>query len=366
MIFIGIINVVINIEKHVQVKSILTRAIFWLMLTTAISALVGVILGYTTGLGLNINVTGDDSRQIREILSIDKILLGFVPSNIITAMNTNNILGIVIFAFLIAFTSRHIGKQKEYEEDFLIFNRLVNFFYQVIMKLASAIIYMMPYAIIPMIATTIIYNGKSADNISVIINASHFILLAYIAGLFVLLVHIIIIGMHGLNPLIYLKKTIPVLLMAFISRSSAATLPVTISTLSQKLGVNNGIANCVASLGSTVGMNGCAGYFAGLTAVFIYNVLGLSINVSDIVLIVVLCLIASFGVAGIPGTTTMIITVMLAGLGLESHFSLLAVILAVDPIIDMIRTLNNVSGAMVASISTSKELKSMDVEVYNS
>ena len=212
-----------------------------------------------------------------------------------------------------------------------------------------------------MIANTVIGSGLGS-----IINASHFILLSYIAGIFVFLLHIIIIFMHGLNPFIYMKKAIPVLLMAFTSRSSSATLPVTISTLVQKLGVNNGIANCVASLGSTVGMCGCSGYFAGLTAVFIYNALGLSINASDIILIVVLCLIASFGIAGIPGISTMVITIILTGLGLESHFALLAVILAIDPIVDMIRTSNNVSGAMVASISTSKELNSVDMEVYNS
>lgn len=360
MVFVGIINVVINIEKHIKAGAILTRAMFWLMITTSISAFIGVMLGYFANIGIGMNIVSDGNNKIREMLSINEIFLGLMPNNIITAMNTNNILGIVLFAFLIAFAARHVGKEKNHEEGFLIFIKLINFLYQVVMKLAYLIIYMMPYAIVVMIANIIISSGIDA-----IINASNFIFLTYIAALFVFLMHITIIFIHGLNPFIYIKKTIPVLIMAFTSRSSLGTLPVTISVLVKKLGVNNSIANCVASLGSTIGMNGCAGYFAGLTAVLIYNTLGLSININDIILIVVLCLIASFGIAGIPGTTTMIITVILTGLGLESHFALLAIILAIDPIIDMVRTLSNVSGAMVASIATSKELDSIDMEIYN-
>lgn len=359
MVFIGIINVVINIEKHIKVGSILTRAIFWFMLTTAIASTIGMLLGYFTKLGVgNINI---NSGLSREVSSLNEIILGLIPSNIITAMNTNNILGIVIFSFLIAFGARYAGKQKEFEEGFLIFNKLVNFCYQIVIKLASGLIYIMPYAVVAMIANVIIINGL--DSIK---NASQFIILCYLAGFFVFLIHCLIIFIHGLNPLVYVKKSIPALLMAFTSRSSSGTLPVTISTLTQNLGVNSSIANFVAPLGTTIGMNGCAGYFAGLVAVFIFNSLGMNININDMVLIIILSLITSFGIAGIPGISTMVISIILTGLGLEGYFALVAVIIAIDPIIDMVRTLSNVSGSMVVSIATSQELDSIDTDIYNS
>ena len=148
MVFIGIINMVINIEKHIKAGAILSRAMFWLMFITSISAFMGVMLGYLTNLGIGMNMASDSNNAVREILSINEILLRLMPSNIVTAMNTNNILGVVIFAFLVAFAVRNVGKQEGYSEGFLIFNKLINFFYQVIMKLAYMIIYMMPYAIV--------------------------------------------------------------------------------------------------------------------------------------------------------------------------------------------------------------------------
>ena len=153
--------------------------------------------------------------------------------------------------------------------------------------------------------------------------------------------------------------------MAFVSRSSAATLPLTLDCL-EKLGVSRGGAIFVGSISTTMGMNGCAGYYAALVCVFMLNALGIPLGFSEGVIIVLLCVITSFGIAGIPGITIMILSILLSGLGLESHFSLLAIILAIDPILDMARTSSNVSGGMIASIVTEKKLGNLEIQKYYS
>lgn len=355
MVFVGIIHSLISIQNDVKVGSLLALCLFWLMLTTAIAAFIGIMLGLSTHLGFSSSV--EVSKTLGNIKPFHEMILALVPSNIITAMNTNNIMGIVMFAFLVGFSARYVGQSTQ--ENFAVFKSFVNICYEIVIKLALFILQAMPYAIVVMIAHTLIANG-----FGILAEALHFIILVFVAMILVFVVHCGVIALHGLNPFIYLKKAFPALMMAFASRSSAGTLPLTISTLTQKLGVSASTASCAGSLGTTMGMNGCAGYYAGLIAIFVYNTLNLSVGFEDIVMIVLLCVIASFGIAGIPGVTIMIISVMLTGLGLESHFALLGVILAIDPILDMARTCSNVSGAMVASIVSDKKLGTLNEEIF--
>ena len=153
--------------------------------------------------------------------------------------------------------------------------------------------------------------------------------------------------------------------MAFTSRSSVATLPVTINTLKDRLGVSEATAPFVATLGTSIGANGCAGYFGGLVGIFALNVMGMHIGVIEGMMIVILSVFASIGVAGIPGTATMVASIVLTGLGMGEHFGILAIVLGIDPIMDMARTMSNVSGAMISAIATDKELGSLDIQKYN-
>lgn len=355
MVFVGIIHSLVSIQSDVRIGSLLALCLFWLMLTTAIASFIGIILGLSTHLGFSSGV--EVGKTLGIIKPFPEMILALVPSNIITAMSTNNIMGVVIFAFLVGFSARYVGQNTQ--ENFVVFKSFVNICYEIVIKLALFILRAMPYAIVAMIAHTLITSG-----FGVLAEALHFIILVFVAMILIFGVHCGVIALHGLNPFIYLQKAFPALMMAFVSRSSAGTLPLTISTLTQKLGVSASTASCAGSLGTTMGMNGCAGYYAGLIAIFVYNALGLSVGFGDIVMIVLLCVIASFGIAGIPGVTIMVISVMLTGLGLESHFALLGVILAIDPILDMARTCSNVSGAMVASIVSDKRLGSLDESVY--
>ncbi|MBZ7934817.1 dicarboxylate/amino acid:cation symporter [Campylobacter molothri] len=354
LVFISLIHVLIHLDEKIQVKALFSRAFFWFLFSTGISACIGITIAIIANLGNNIALQSN-SKNLHELKSLDEIILNLIPNNIISAMNSNNILGVIIFAFILSFGIRNLKENR----GFRIFSLLTSFLHQVIMKISLYVIKIMPYFIITMIANALILNGYK-----VLIDSIYFIALLYVAFMAVFILHALLLLFHGLNPFIYYKKAFPALLMAFSSRSSAGTLPVTISTLTQNLGVTHTNASFVASLGTTMGMNGCSGYYAGMIAVFMFHALNIPIGMSEILTTVALCIIASFGIAGIPGITIMIISVMLSGLGMQSHFALLAVILAIDPILDMARTCSNVSGAMVVSLITDKEMKNLDIKKY--
>ncbi|MGL4382195.1 MAG: cation:dicarboxylate symporter family transporter, partial [Bacilli bacterium] len=132
------------------------------------------------------------------------------------------------------------------------------------------------------------------------------------------------------------------------------------------LGVNESSASFVASFGTTAGMQGCAGVFPALLVVYVSNVNGLPIDISLIIMSVIVISIGSLGIAGIPGTATMAASVALSGTGLGDHYQTISPILAIDPLIDMGRTLINVTGGLTNAMVVDKQLKQMDMEAYKS
>lgn len=351
--------IILRIDRDVNIKALFSRAVFWLLFTTGIAASLGVFLAVYFGLGENISIHAGD-RQIREVKTFVDVLLGLIPSNPIMAMSRDNIVGVVIFTFFIGFGARRIAEIKEFEKISKTFDELVEAGYQIVMKMTSFLIYFMPYAVVCLMSFTLISNGFAAIKDTLL-----FVGLIYIAMVVMFVIHLFLITLHGLNPLVFIRKCLDIWLLAFTSRSSVAMLPLTISTLTNRLGVNLGTANFTASLGSTVGLNGCAGYFPAMTAVFVANILQVPIDFSFMAMVVMIAILGSLGIAGIPGVATMAASIMLAGIGFGEHFGLLAIVLAIDPILDMARTLSNVSGAMTSAVCADKELGTLDKKIYN-
>ncbi|KQI05727.1 sodium:dicarboxylate symporter, partial [Campylobacter coli] len=289
------------------------------------------------------------------------IILGLIPSNIISVMNKENIIAIVIFAFFVGICAKKVSKKEEYAQAFQTFENFVLVFYNIMMNMTAAVIRFMPYAVVCMMANVLLSNGFEA-----IKTAGLFIILTYIAMFIIFGVHFLLLASQGLNPIKYAKKAFPVWLFAFSSRSSLGTLPMTTSTLQNKFGVNPAVANFVASIGTTTGLNGCAGYFPAMAAIFVAFATHTPIDFTFALMIVLVAVIGSLGIAGVPGSATMAASIMLAGIGFGDNFVMLSLILAIDPIIDMARTASNVSGAMTSALCTAKNLKAIDKEIYNS
>ncbi|MGL4676097.1 MAG: cation:dicarboxylate symporter family transporter [Brevinema sp.] len=360
IILISLIQVIITFKSDLKFSTLVRNTLFWLMFTTGIATIIGITLALMTNLGANI-VVENTSRQGRQVIDIIGVLLNIIPSNPIKAMNDDNVIAIVIFASLIGSSARIMRSKEKYQRVMDLFADLIDASYRIVMSMAMTIIKFMPYGVVALMSHTLISYGLTA-----IQQALLFIGLVYLASLIMCFIYCVLLLAKGLNPITFFKKSMPALLMAFSSRSSIGSLPMTISTLEEKLGVNTGTANFVASLGSTMGMNGCAGYFPGMIAIMVAIMTGVPIDASFILMIVIIAVLGSLGIAGIPGSATMAASIMLTGIGMGDQFHLLALVLAIDPLIDMARTMTNVNGAMVSAVCIDKKLGTLDLKNYNS
>jgi L-cystine uptake protein TcyP (sodium:dicarboxylate symporter family) len=177
--------------------------------------------------------------------------------------------------------------------------------------------------------------------------------------------HLLLIAAVGLNPLRFVKKIFPVLAFAFSSRSSAASIPLSVQTQTSRLGTPEGIANFAASFGATIGQNGCAGIYPAMLAVMIAPTVGIDPwSMSFIVPLLAIIAVGSVGVAGVGGGATFAALIVLSAMDLP--VALAGLLISIEPLIDMGRTALNVSGSIAAGTVTSRMLGQTDVAVFDS
>lgn len=357
LVMVSIIHVIINMKEDANLGALVKRSILVTMIMVAISAAVGFGIATMFEVGKGVVATSQD-RTIREVTDIVTTLKGLIPENPIKAMVELNIVALVIFSAMVGVAAKRMSKK--YMDVVEPFFKLINALQKIILSMAMSIIKFMPIAVIPLLANTIAQKGITA-----IQEVGKFILLLYLAAFIMFIIQVIAVSIFGLNPIIYLKKTISLYILAFTSRSSVGCLPVTISTLTKKLGVNETTASFVSSFGTTAGMQGCAGIFPAITIVFVSNMSGHAVDITLFIMTIIVLTIGSLGIAGIPGTATMAASVALSGTGLASAFPLISPILAIDPIIDMARTMLNVSGSVSNALMVDKSLKNINMDIYN-
>lgn len=358
MVFVSILRVIINMGEGDDLGKLTFKSLGMLLLTTALAAIVGIVVGNVMKLGVGTDVVATADTKLREITPLVDTLRGLLPSNPVASMADGNIVAIIIFATFLGLAVKRLSKK--YLDIIKPFIDLIEAFYKIIVSVAMTVIKFMPYAVVALLANTITARGL-ASMISVV----QFIVALYISVAIMFIVHLVIIAINGLNPITYIKNAAEPLLLAFTSRSSLGTLPVTIEALTDKQGVEEGVASFTASLGANMGMNGCAGIYPALMAVTIANMANVEMNASFYAMLLVVITISSLGIAGLPGTATMAVSVVLSGVGIGAYFPLAGGILAIDPILDMGRTMLNVNGATTTAVAVGKSLKKLDKEVFN-
>ena len=356
LIFLSIIRVIMNMQGD-NLGKLTTRTIGALIGLTAIAAIIGIALATLFNLGQGFDAA-NNTAEIREAVSLTETIRGLLPSNIVSSMAEGNIVGVVIFSAFVGTSIRRLSKK--HAETIEPFVKWVEASYKIIISVTMTIIKFMPYAVVALLANTIISNG-----IGVLASVGKFIACLYLAVLIMLVVHMIVAMLNGVSPISYIKNASEPLILAFTSRSSLGTLPVTIETLEKKFDVNNGVATFVSSLGSNMGMNGCAGIYPALTAVMLAQITKTPIDISFCMMLLVIIAISSFGIAGLPGTATIARSVVISGMGMEAYFPLLGAVIAGDPILDMGRTMLNVSGTITSSIAVDRGLKRDEAKSNN-
>ena len=354
VVFISIVYVILHMDKHANLKRLVSSTGIVALVMVGIAAIVGLALGSFTGLGDGTLGAAGDSKM-REVKPVVDTLRALIPSNPVNAMAQTNVISIGVIIGGVARLVKQHGAS-----DLAIFTKLFDEAYTLIFWVADFIIGLMPYGVVALLATTLAQKGFGA-----IADMGLFIVLIYVGVAIMLVVQSILLILFGVSPLMYFRKAKEALILAFTSRSSMGVLPLTVETLTKKLGVNPATANTVASFGTTAGMQGCAGIFPALCIVYIARVSGVPLDFTMYVMSVIVIAIGSLGIAGVPGTATMAASVSLSGTGMGGFFGSISPILAVDPILDMGRTMLNVSGSMTNAIVVDRLQGTFDQEAFN-
>lgn len=367
LIFISILTAFItNREKGLGKMTLRVLAV--LMITVSLSALVGALVtnafgvtaaGITSGQAEAARGSGLE-EQLSEFaqVPIQQQILEIIPTNPFAALagNGNNAtLSVVFFASLSALVI--IGLRRTKPESAKLLEDIVSALHDFVMRLVNVVMRFTPYGILAMM-TGVAATSNPSDMMRLI----KFILASYVAMAIIFVIHLLILVLFGQNPMTFLKKSLDALLFAFSSRSSVGTLPMTIAA-QQRMGVPDGLSNLAATLGTSIGQNGCAGVYPAMLAVMIAPTMGINpMDPAFLIKLVLITALASFGIAGVGGGATFAALTVLSALGFP--VALAGLLIAVEPLIDMARTALNVSDSILAGVVAAKSMDHLDVEKY--
>ncbi|SDJ85878.1 L-cystine transporter [Sediminibacillus albus] len=371
LVMVSIIQSIINLDKSAELGKMSAWIIGILITTTMIAALVGI--GAASIFDLNAEqIEAGQAEQDRgaslettlsdvvENQTTPQKILNFIPSNIfldMTGQRSTSVIAVVIFSVIAGIAV--LGLRKKNPEQAQMFTNIVNALYGVVMRIVTLILRLTPFGILALMANTV-----AATDFAGILELGKFVLASYLALITMFVIHLVLVGVFGLNPVTFLKKVIPVLGFAFTSRSSAGTIPLNISAQKNTLGVDQGIANISASFGATMGQNGCAGIYPAMLAVMIAPTVGIDpLDPLFILQLVVIIGISSFGIAGVGGGATFAALIVLSSLNMP--VALAGLLISIEAFIDMGRTALNVNGAMVSGTLTSRILGKLNMKTFN-
>ncbi|MDU1687127.1 MAG: dicarboxylate/amino acid:cation symporter [Clostridium perfringens] len=359
LVVTSLITSIVRLENLDTLKSIGLKTFTVLLGTTGAAAFIGIIVASSLNLGQGLRFIGAENFKAREIPGFSKVLINMLPSNPLAAIVENKIIPIVIFSMFIAIAL--VIEDNTNKEKAKPFKDFILSAYDIVLRITKMVLRIIPYGVFALIATAAAKNGMDT-----LMSLIWVILAVYIAAFlqFLFVYTPLISFVARMNPLKFFKGIFPAQVVAFTSQSSYGTLPVTIKSLVEGVGVSENIASFVAPLGSTIGLNGCGGFYPAIVAIFAANVFNVELTIYSYILIVLTAIISSIGIAGVPGSATMSTTVMLAALGLP--IEALAMVIAVDSIIDMIRTATNVTGASVAALIVDQTEKRKEYKVEES
>jgi L-cystine uptake protein TcyP (sodium:dicarboxylate symporter family) len=217
------------------------------------------------------------------------------------------------------------------------------------MRFVKLVILFTPYGVLALMTRVIA--GSDGAAILTLIN---FVVASFIAIALMFGVHALIIALTGNNPLRYFQRVWPLLTFAFTTRSSAASIPLSIRTQVEELDIPAPIASIAASFGATIGQNGCASIYPAMLAMMVAPTVGIAIDAQFIVTLVLIIAIGSFGIAGVGGGATNAALVVLPALGMP--VTVVALLISIEPLIDMARTALNVNGSVTSGLVTRRVL----------
>jgi Na+/H+-dicarboxylate symporter len=317
--------------------------------TTALAVSLALMLALVIDPGLSAadeqnSAVAFDAYQAKEAPSVKDTLINIFPSNPIQAMADGKMLQVIIFALLFGLALSHAGAAG---------GRISSFFAdlnEVMMKLITMVIQLTPYGVFCLMVKL----GATVGWVEIGKVLAYFLTVASALILHGLVVYPTLLRiLAGINPLVFLRKMREPMLVAFSTSSSGATLPVTLRTVEHRIGVNNNVASFAVPLGATINMDGTA-IMQGVATVFIAQFFGYELGLDAYLMVILTATLASIGTAAVPGVGLITLTLVLDQVGLPIEG--IGLIIGVDRLLDMLRTVVNVTGdGTVATIVANSE-----------
>ena len=352
LVFFSLVSGISSLSNMVKLGSIATKTIGLYLMTTGIAVSMALIFGYIFNLsGYEGDVeaftptTGDSSLY--------GTVMRIFPNNIFGAFVENNMLGIVFISILFGIALNLTdeltgGLSKTFEKLNTVFLKIV----LLIMSFA-------PVGVFCLMGSYVMAKGLNVFGDL----AQYVALLIFVLAFHLFFTYSLILKVFAnLNPLIFYRKMKDVDLFAFSTSSSAATIPVTLKTVTDELGVKKDVSAFVVPVGATINMDGTA-IMQGLATMFIASTVGVDLTLVQYGQIVLLAIVTSIGTAAVPSAGTVTLALILGSLGLP--LDAIGLILAVDRILDMIRTAVNVCGDAAVSCIVAKSENELDEKIFN-
>ncbi|MGB8927998.1 MAG: L-cystine transporter, partial [Pantoea agglomerans] len=372
LVFVSILSAVARLHNASSLGKISVLTIGVLLFTTAISALVGVFVtglfglsaeGLVQGVQETARLSAIQSNYVGKVadLTVPQLVLSFIPKNPfadLTGASPTSIISVVIFAAFLGVAALQLLKDDEVKGQRVLV--AIDTLQSWVMKLVRLVMKLTPYGVLALMTKVV-----AGSNLQDIIKLGSFVVASYLGLAIMFGVHALLLSVNGINPMRFFRKVWPVITFAFTSRSSAASIPLSVETQTRRLGVPESIASFAASFGATIGQNGCAGLYPTMLAVMVAPTVG--INPFDplwIATLVGIVTLSSAGVAGVGGGATFAALIVLPAMGLP--VTLVALLISIEPLIDMGRTALNVNGSMTAGSLTSRWLGMTDKRVLES
>ncbi len=354
LVFFAVVNAVSSLHGQKSVAALGGRTFLWFAVTAALAVGVGLSVGWILQPGKGISgLTMAADYTVREVPTPVQVLLDVVPSNPFKALAEGKILQVIFFAGLLGFALVKLGERTAG------LRKLAGEASETMIQVTRFVLEMTPLGTFGLIAALV-----GAYGFEKLLPLGTFVLALYLAcGLHIVLVYGGLLLAHGLNPLKFFRGAAPGMQVAFVSSSSFASLPVAIRSVTHNLGVDKDYAAFAVPLGASIKMDGCGAIYPALTSIFVAQYFGLDLTASQYFIILLASVLGSFGTAGVPGTAIVMVTLVLSAAGLPLQG--IGYLVAIDRVLDMMRTMTNVTGQMLVPVLVAKETGLLDQRIYD-
>ncbi|WP_297436298.1 dicarboxylate/amino acid:cation symporter [Thermococcus sp.] len=339
------------------------KIVVYYLLTSAFAVFFGLLMGnlFRVGTGINLG-TGQGKAIEASSPSLVKTLLDIVPTNPFGSLANGAVLPVIFFAIVLGIAITYLMNREEERIRtsagvlLKVFDGLAEAMYLIV----GGVMQYAPVGVFALIAYVMAEQGAR------VVGPLAKVVLAVYVGLTlqILLVYFVLLKVFGIDPLRFIKKAKDAMVTAFVTRSSSGTLPVTMNVAEEKMGIDRGIFSFTLPLGATINMDGTALY-QGVTVLFVANAIGQPLAPSQQLVVVLTAVLASIGTAGVPGAGAIMLAMVLQSVGLNltsgSPVALAyAMILGIDAILDMGRTMVNVTGDLTGTTIVAKTEGELD------